>query len=75
MFDTAMTNRLDKICQRHTAFASFEHLVDASRRYHPTIRYGAIGLSDKEREDLRLLADAYDLFQAARGDDRRAYRG
>lgn len=59
---------LDGLTAQLTAFTSFSEMVNAPGGYRPTIqpRYG--------REYLD-LADGYDAFQAARGDDRRAYRG
>lgn len=54
--------RLDALTREHTAFGSFQALVDAPG-YRPTIR----GCHE--------LADGYDAAQAARGRSQRAYRG
>ena len=58
--------RLNLATIRHTAFRSFVDLcVDPGGApwYRPTLR------------GLPKLADAYDRFQSARGDSRRAFRG
>lgn len=58
--------QLDAICQEHTAFGSFFKLVNSHADYRPT--------TDVSETAMRILADAYDKFQEARGDDRRAFR-
>lgn len=66
---------LDQIVRNCSAFDSFQALVDAAGGYRPTIRcYDELCHNAAERHDLVILADAYDAFQAARGDERRAYR-
>jgi len=69
-------SHLNYIVFRFTAFSSFEAMVNAEGGYRPTIRcYDERVFSAAERAELVELADAYDAFQAARGDERRAYRG
>jgi|GEM_PF-2179589 len=52
-----------------TGWDSFEDLLNTKGDYRPTIRPQA---NDRRYE---ILADAYDLAQRERGDERRAYRG
>jgi hypothetical protein len=61
------TPALDRICQAHTAFASFLDLLTAPAGYRPSIRLDLMG-----RDGVR-LARAYDAVQAAWGDPRRAF--
>ena len=66
LFGRVTLNRLNLATIRHTAFRSFVDLcVDPGGApwYRPTLR------------GLPKLADAYDRFQSARGDSRRAFRG
>ena len=58
---------LDDLTSDLTAFNSFSELVNTHPTYRPTILP-----RDARHVD---LADAYDAFQAARGDKRRAWRG
>jgi hypothetical protein len=62
----AMAIALDDLTQRLTAFESFDALLTAEGAYHPSLK-----VSDT---DCFLLATAYDEAQAARGDNRRAFR-
>ena len=60
-------NNLDTLTRELTAFNTFAEMVDSAPQYRPTIMP-----RDMRHVD---LADAYDAYQAARGDERRAYRG
>lgn len=57
---------LERIVLTFTAFPSFAELVNARGGYRPTI--------NTANPYLETLADAYDKFQEARGDARRANR-
>jgi hypothetical protein len=63
---TTQPTSLDWICSTHTAFKSFDALVNSFPGYRPTL--------DVSNAALLMLADAYDAFQQARGDERRAER-
>lgn len=63
---------LDQLVREHTAFESFDDLLNASGGYRPSLRCG-VGISRFENE-LTIIADAYDKCQADRGDSRRAFR-
>ncbi len=80
---------LDGITRSNTAFASFEALVNAPGGYFPSFPTTPLAYSKNRvmrmangREikatvyyaELEMLAAAYDLFQEARGDKRRAFR-
>ena len=67
MKNTNLTN--DQLTKMHTAAQSFTELLDLGkeRGYRPTL----LGKKGTEKD----LADRYDAAQAARGDERRAYRG
>jgi hypothetical protein len=57
--------KLDKITRAHTAFQSFDAMLNADGGYFPTIgRF----------EGSEFLADCYDSAQFRRCDSRRAYR-
>lgn len=60
---------LDKITRNHSAFDTFEDLLNAAGGYRPTIRCNGKGGDERRRLD-----DAYDRAQEARGDLRRAFR-
>ena len=66
---------MDRITQQLTAFSSFDALVNHTHEaYRPSLyphRY-APGIVIAE---YKVLADAYDAAQKAKGDPRRAYRG
>ena len=62
-----MYRELDTLTRELTAFNSFLELANAAGHYRPTILP-----RDRQHVD---LADAYDAFQAARSDPRRAWRG
>ena len=64
----AFPHPMDALTRELTAFDSFDALVNAAGNYRPTIlpRHGMRYVD---------LADAYDAFQADRGDPRRAWRG
>ena len=57
--------RIDALVAKHTAFKSLEQVANQPC-YFPSLR-----VSNRER---KIVADAYDKFQAARGDRRRASR-
>lgn len=59
----------DRLTRELTAFENQDALLSALGGYRPTIRPMA---TDRRYE---VLADAYDVAQAERGDERRAYRG
>jgi hypothetical protein len=61
------TSRADSLTQTHTAFESFQAMLNA-KGYRPTLRPDI-------HPDLAELADLYDQAQAQRGDSRRAFRG
>jgi hypothetical protein len=58
--------KLDLLTSSLTSFATFTALVNAEGGYRPTIRISG--------PQTTTLADAYDLYQFARGDARRAVR-
>jgi len=62
------TNRNDILTREHTAFPSFQAMLDAAGGYSPTLRPDI-------HPDLAELANAYDAAQTERGDSRRVYRG
>lgn len=62
---------LDIITSTYTGFTRFELLLNAKGGYRPTINTRC----KVNGKVMRLLADAYDLAQTARGDARRAFRG
>jgi hypothetical protein len=63
----------DAATRKHTAFGSMEEMLNAGNCYRPTFAtYSAPNLA--ERIELGRLADAYDAYQHARGDKRRAIR-
>lgn len=65
--DVQLTGRsTDEATRQVTAFASFSDLVNAKGGYRPTLM--GDGLQ-------QVLANTYDAFQKARGDERRAFRG
>ena len=70
---------IDEICARWTVFKSVEELANQLGGYRPSIRCES-GFSRKRKEnaqechELTALANAYDAYQIARGDKRRAYR-
>lgn len=61
----------DKLTAKHTAFSTMQKMLNAKGGYRPTLRTQSAATG---RDELGLLADAYDAYQAARGDSRRAYR-
>lgn len=56
---------LNRITATHTAFASFEDLLNAPT-YRPSL--------DMSKDELWTLANAYDDAQGKRGDSRRTHR-
>lgn len=54
------------LTRTHTAFQSFDKLLNAPGGYFPSLNVG--------KPAIKLLADEYDKAQAARGDGRRAFR-
>lgn len=67
------TDNLNGITKKLTAFASFADLLNADGNYRPSI-YLRKGDYETNRAKMD-LALAYDDAQAARGDNRRAFRG
>lgn len=59
-------SRLDGLWARNTGFCNLRDCLNAGGSYRPSL--------DMRQEIMRELADDYDAAQAARGDDRRAYR-
>lgn len=74
-----VTKTPDQLTQEWTAFKNLEDMCNQIC-YRPSIRAisgfkGTRKCSNRQsRAELTVLADAYDEYQAARGDDRRAYR-
>lgn len=69
----------DQLVAKHTAFKNMDELLGAKGGYYPTLRTQSANddhpqLQPSEREELGRLADAYDAYQHARGDSRRAHR-
>lgn len=64
--DQHKREQLDEICRTMSGFSTFFGLVNAKGDYRPSIDLGI--------PEMKYLADEYDKFQEARGDDRRAYR-
>lgn len=74
----------DQLTRRHTAFDSFEALINAGGNYRPSILSesatacilpcGEWITARRRRRELRELADIYDNAQQSRGDSRRAFR-
>ena len=61
---------VDELTRSHTAYRTFGELC----RNRPTLRV-VRGDGEERRLEVAFLADAYDAFQAAGGDARRAVRG
>lgn len=61
--------RLDSLTRKHSAFASFDEMLNALGGYRPSMH-----THDWRNDELKELAEAYDKAQAARGDDRRVFR-
>lgn len=59
---------LDRLVRKYTVANTLAGLCDLAKGYLPSI-YGG------DRRETRALADAYDAYQARRGDPRRAFRG
>lgn len=57
----------DRLTRKHTGFDTFAQMINSEASYRPTLR-------PKLHSAYRILADAYDLAQAMRGDPRRCYR-
>lgn len=57
---------IDALVRKHTAFPSMYALLNAKGGYRPSCYVF--------RREVKLIADAYDNLQAARGDSRRAFR-
>jgi hypothetical protein len=64
---------LDALTLCHTAFRTFQDLLDAKGGYTPSLRTGSTNNAEHRRE-LAEIADAYDAAQQRRGDARRACR-
>ena len=68
---------LDNLTRDLTLWPSFDDMLNAVA-YRPTL---AVRPYNRSHDEIRraarteILADAYDAAQAARGDERRAYRG
>ena len=62
----------DELTQKYTAFDSFNEMLNAGGGYRPSIRTEST--TGREQFDLWVLAQTYDLEQALRGDERRAFR-
>lgn len=56
----------EELTATQTAFDNFDDLLNAAGGYRPSLKVS--------QPDIRALADAYDMFQARRGDPRRASR-
>ncbi len=65
---TKLTIEQDELTRKLSAFGSFNELVNGT---HPSYRPSLT----QQDTDTQRLADLYDLAQAAKGDDRRAFRG
>jgi hypothetical protein len=63
----------DALTTAHTCFESLQDMQDASGHYRPSLHTFERNTAG-DAPALRRLADLYDQAQAARGDDRRAYR-
>lgn len=63
----------DALTVAHTCFASLAEMMDAQGNYRPSLHTSERNTCG-HAPALRRLADLYDKHQAARGDDRRAYR-
>jgi len=63
----------DQLAAKHTAFRSMDDLLNAKGGFYPSLRIQS-SKKAQDREELGRLADAYDAYQAARGDARRALR-
>ena len=61
----------DQLTAKHTAFSTMQELLEAKGGYFPSLRTQS---ARTDREELGQLADAYDAYQHARGDARRAFR-
>ena len=59
---------IDRLARKYTVAESLASLCDLADGYCPSI-YGGV------KRETRALADAYDRYQARRGDPRRAFRG
>jgi len=57
---------VDALTAKHTAFKSLADMANAAGGYFPTLYVF--------RYEVKVIADAYDKFQANRGDRRRASR-
>lgn len=57
---------IDALVRDNTGFSSLDDMLNAAGHYRPSC--------DVSRANMRAIADAYDAAQAARGDERRAYR-
>lgn len=66
-------NAIETITKRVTAFPSFGAMLNAQGSYRPS--FYVKGKSAADQRDIIRLADAYDIAQELRGDERRAYRG
>lgn len=66
-------NAIETITKRVTAFPSFDAMLNAQGSYRPS--FYVRGKSAADKRDIIRLADAYDIAQHLRGDERRAYRG
>ena len=63
----------DELTAKHTASRTMQEMLDAKGGYFPSLRT-ASSRTRIDRQELTRLANAYDAYQAARGDARRAYR-
>ena len=57
---------IDGLVKKHTAFDTLAEMCDGGGRYRPTLY--------TFRREVKIIADAYDQYQAKRGDNRRASR-
>jgi len=63
----------DQLTAKYTAFRTMQEMLNAKGGYSPSLRTQSAA-TYQERIELGLLADAYDAYQGARGDPRRATR-
>ena len=61
----------DAFTIKHTAFNSFQEMLDAAGGYFPTLETES---GTKESHERQFLANMYDEAQVSRGDSRKAYR-
>lgn len=72
-FAPPMRVEADTLTKQLTCFESLQDMQDASGGYRPSLHTSEHN-DQGDRLALLRLADLYDMAQAARGDERRAYR-